>query len=711
MKRSLFSLSLYREGLRQTRLISIPSLVLMELMTILPIIGKIIILKEQAAETISRSTISYPDCLQIFRLCFCVVAPLMTLYLFSFLNKRSTSDFYHALPYTRPALYLSYGAAALTNTVGIFLITAFSSFGLHSLLTRYFVVEPSGFWSMLLTGTAAIILVIGAVLLAMSLTGNVLSNIIVTGLILFLPRTLLLLFRLFVLDNIPLLPSRFYPFPFGSYNLVFGMLESLFTGEYDQIWSSSLYGIYTLCLGLLYLLLGLWAFCRRKSEAAGQNAPSRLLQTIYRLCIGFAVSIIPTLMLVSYRIDRKAVNSRNGFILFVLYLVAVLVYFLYELITTRKFKNLLKAMPALGILVLLNVAAYGIGVGVEHTVSGKTPTAGEIASVQFYERRADSEDYFSVKQEAVQYEDAALREMLSAALNRDVQAFKKGTYYRAAYPEDGFYLKDSVSELTTRSVRLNLTDGTTLYRIIRTEPAENKILDTVRANNEVQNRICWDIPDEKDFYTMNLWRLGAYSFGSTSGQIARELYVSLLQERQSYPSEKWTRYILSSEGLDTLEAFLRIDGRDVRLRLPIGDEYPETARKYRQYANRDFRESGFMQAWRTDHNATVYSFYASWTDPETSQYREIALNFNADDISTKRQELNALFEWLSSDEAVQLSGGETCLAVQVNLYGETPSFKGILYLPQSVAERLLYSLQGSELSDAPATRQADFDFS
>ena len=58
----------------------------------------------------------------------------------------------------------------------------------------------------------------------------------------------------------------------------------------------------------------------------------------------------------------------------------------------------------------------------------------------------------------------------------------------------------------------------------------------------------------------------------------------------------------------------------------------------------------------------------------------------------------------------QLSGSEACLAVQMNLYGETPNFNGILYLPQSVAERLLYPLQGSEFSDAPATK-SDVDFS
>lgn len=43
------------------------------------------------------------------------------------------------------------------------------------------------------------------------------------------------------------------------------------------------------------------------------------------------------------------------FAFLVLYLVAALVYFAYELITTKKWKNLLTALPGLGIVALLNV--------------------------------------------------------------------------------------------------------------------------------------------------------------------------------------------------------------------------------------------------------------------------------------------------------------------------------------------------------------------
>ena len=38
------------------------------------------------------------------------------------------------------------------------------------------------------------------------------------------------------------------------------------------------------------------------------------------------------------------------------YIIAVIVYFLYELISTRKWKTLLRTIPGLGLLALVNVA-------------------------------------------------------------------------------------------------------------------------------------------------------------------------------------------------------------------------------------------------------------------------------------------------------------------------------------------------------------------
>ena len=49
--------------------------------------------------------------------------------------------------------------------------------------------------------------------------------------------------------------------------------------------------LYTFLLGLLYFLIAAFLFCRRRSEAAGQSAPSRLLQHIYRIVVTMTICI------------------------------------------------------------------------------------------------------------------------------------------------------------------------------------------------------------------------------------------------------------------------------------------------------------------------------------------------------------------------------------------------------------------------------------
>ena len=87
-------------------------------------------------------------------------------------------------------------------------------------------------------------------------------------------------------------------------------------------------------------------------------------------------------------------TARNGWFMYlILYLAAALVYFAYELITTRKWHNLLTALPGLGIVALLNV---GILLGmhmVQSHIVAQRPAMQEIESVSFC--NTDGSEYIS----------------------------------------------------------------------------------------------------------------------------------------------------------------------------------------------------------------------------------------------------------------------------------------------------------------------------
>ena len=134
---------------------------------------------------------------------------------------------------------------------------------------------------------------------SISITGNILSNICVTGLIMFLPRFIMLMVteltvfhgEAYMISNsgVGLLDS--------SSNMIVGWVFSVFdmyngsSGIADMVLSLTS-NLYTLVLALIYIALGALLFVKRKSETAGKAANGKVLPMIIRTLIGFSIAFI-----------------------------------------------------------------------------------------------------------------------------------------------------------------------------------------------------------------------------------------------------------------------------------------------------------------------------------------------------------------------------------------------------------------------------------
>ena len=157
-------------------------------------------------------------------------------------------------------------------------------------------------------------------------------------------RSLLSILSWQVTELLPLLPEGLsFPLSGSEYQIVFGLFASL-GGMQDH--SPLTYlpgGLYTLILGLLYGVGAAALFLRRKSEAAGLATPNRALQTTLRLLVAFLLCQYPCRVIIRVVLHRETVTSSAVFTCVVWYIVALVVYFLFELVTTRRVKNLLRS--------------------------------------------------------------------------------------------------------------------------------------------------------------------------------------------------------------------------------------------------------------------------------------------------------------------------------------------------------------------------------
>ena len=115
MNDRIFSTKLYLQAIKKIRSGGIAAAIcIIVLNAIIPIIS-IIERSNISPYTEIRINIVSSSLFAPFGLLFILFAPLLVFLMFSYLNERSKSDFYHSIPQTRVCVYLSFIAAVLCH--------------------------------------------------------------------------------------------------------------------------------------------------------------------------------------------------------------------------------------------------------------------------------------------------------------------------------------------------------------------------------------------------------------------------------------------------------------------------------------------------------------------------------------------------------------------------------------------------------------------
>lgn len=441
MKKKIFSLGLYCEGLKQTRTVSILTSCLISIVS-----GFIIVISWLNAieqenfclehmKPFTKTVLSGSVACGALIVIGLAAAPFMTYQLFQFQNKRNTSDFYHSLPHSRLCLFCSFMASIWTQLVADVIICSLFSLLLGTMASHYLtiLISPLVFYaiSTLIIG----MLISATVAMAMAITGTPFNNLILSGMILFLPRIMLFIFKLVLNYLMPNGVSE-YLLPFCSMrlNMLTGMFSALYELEnmnLSQQFANVSAIVYTLLLSFVYFCLAAWFFHRRRSESAGFSAPTRRLQAIYRIIIGSTITVVATLMLY-----QAIVNDQNIVLseYVIVYTIGIIAYFLYELITTKKWKNLISCIPGLGIILVINLVSVGIMHAVFQYELHITPDADNIRYISIITtgnegNYYDWAEYASSKSGEIAIHDQQLIQKMADALKENVEYYDNYGYH------------------------------------------------------------------------------------------------------------------------------------------------------------------------------------------------------------------------------------------------------------------------------------------
>ena len=552
MKKTWFDKALFRDAFRQLSVSGLIILLIMCMQAVLLPIG--IILADRGTARIITNACGVLETDPMVFLLFTCVTPLMAVALFRFLARRNDSDFYHSIPQTRECLFLSFSAAVMAWTVILQFVPMIIGTVIHLAFPSHFSID----WKALLTGNLMLLIaefmVLSAVLLGITVTGSILTNLIVSLLIIFFPRVVMMVLKLSIGGSLTIVSDHYLSLMGNGWNLVTSLVMGVF-GEGINVLYSFTAGAYTFVLALVYYLLALGMFVKRKSEAAGEASVHPVLQLVFRLLPATAYCLAPTVMAFSYIVDRtNTVQADEWYVVFVLYLIGIVLYFIYELVTTRKVRNLAKAAPGLVILAGIQIVILFGMIGLRSSLISYQPEASEIESVSFMPDSTYMWDdsntgavlsgYLTGKVAGVELTDDHLKEIISVRLKES-----------AAYDKYPKQRSEADNEYFGKQVMI-VSGGRKHYRVLHLKQTDIAEMAAVLKDQKEIRDIYMNLP-KADGRDVRITLINSMVSNQTmSAEAAAEAYAALQQDVQDMGFESW--YEFCSNEMDYSTQFYRL---------------------------------------------------------------------------------------------------------------------------------------------------------
>ncbi len=568
--RDLFDKKLFKEAFRQIRLTF--SLFLGLFLGIAALITIFSILSSVESYKLDKIVITYnvSEVLFMLYVAFLIVVPVFTFKLFKFLTKRNASDFYHAIPVKRKTILFTYGVAILAATAIIMILYTIIPTVAFSIAKKYISFDVTEALIFTLNTFACVFLVLGLCLLSSSLTGTFFTNMAFLLIIGFGPRLIISSITTSISNNLHELIS--YKTNYGFFSPDINLLFSTIFGEmfynydfhiYRLEWST----LYTFILGIIYIILAFAAFSKRHSEQAENSSRNPLIQHILRTCIGFVFGLAATISLSSFSNEDMA----YAYIVIIGYGFAAICGMIgFELLTTKKVKNLLNLFVSIPIILILCFSTNIIISTAESNILSYTPDASRVDAVKCLSDSNNYGDgyagnYYTYLLYSVKFDDEELIDSLIELYNEQMVVFRD--YYKNDTQEwfGAVYGKDY-------EISISFIEGNKeINRIIYLNQKEyDAIMNLVYADDDYK-KLYQSLPEKYNIH----WGNEGFSKSETD-----KIMSALEKELKELSYENLLATISSDYYLDNIyfefncETYM--DGRYLDFDVKIGNHTPKT---------------------------------------------------------------------------------------------------------------------------------------
>ena len=319
-------------------------------------------------------------------------------------------------------------------------------------------------------------------------------------------------------------------------------------------------------------MAGYVIFIRRKSESAGHAAISPKLQGVFRLAVSLMICLLPMYYISNCWVDLDYLDGETLFIILVFYVIAVLVYFIYELMTTGKLRVFKKLCRGIGVLAGLNVLLFLVIIGIYGTTIKNTPDADRIDYIML---RGEERDYFKAQLQQIRIRDEEVAQVTSNALKRAIERSRSNYYGK--YKDQYGNIVETVSQTVAINVGMK-----TIYRDVLYTVTEWNVVSEYLSQRPEYYQVYSDLPayDDKE---MSIY---CESGNMSASQVAK-IYEVMREEVKTIDFEEWytaieNYYYGNDKYVDDIRLSLSVGTTGYRdtIRLPILYSMTETLTCY-----------------------------------------------------------------------------------------------------------------------------------
>ncbi len=554
-----FSLSMFIQTYKQLKTIGIAATGVLLVINILPLIFSAVrteAMYKMYADNPKYMASMSPEVVNIMDnhgftcIAFMVFAPIFAFNVWKFLNKRNTSDFYHSLPYTRECLFLSKAGAVIVWLLEIFVVCYIGTSVTYLFCKKYFIVDYGTLFSVFLAMFIASILVFAAISLACAVTGNAFSNVVVSGLIIFLPRFMISI----ISDSIESMTyivsaDKAISFLNDTQNIVttftFGFFR--FDTDYQMLMLSAVPKIYTLILALIYLGAALVLFKIRNSECAGKASDGKGVGFVIKFIICTVVASAGTIAAVvgMYTSVEESELEMYSYIMSAafMFFIAAMVVIIYEFFSNRhffKFKSCILPVVAGWLAALL--IAVGIQVGA-NAILDYTPEKEDIDYVivskqDSYWYDSAEKEYYNEIEKTTPIDNVAIKQMIAEALKFNADKAKNNNMEQFWYGSDIYYDKSDSNGQSYVLYDVYIKDGLFgKYRTIYLTDAQEKLLINNIQSVQAYRDAYYDLPDYEHI------SLDIMSHTGVTDEDKKKLYDTYISEIKSIDFETYYKIV------------------------------------------------------------------------------------------------------------------------------------------------------------------------